>query len=240
MTNLGSTITLTGIFVNSTTESVTSFGPNFVDDFTTDNAIDQDSAKIGVNGGQWQFIAERDTTQDASHLDLGFTLSNTWVMDFDFYLNAVSTGNKSIFFAVSNEDSTSSRSGTTKDSIYLAINAGSGTDDKIKLDTTYNSSMSNSDATGDIFSTTTVNSDLTLHFARMVKSSSTDADIYFYTTAERTTVSETLSISNVNALATGLQYIVIHNFDNIGSGAGTLTGYFDNIKVWDGVTSPPS
>ena len=213
----------------------------FSDDFTSDNATDTHSANIGVTGGKWEFDFKRDGTNDSSALDLGSALSNTtWTIDFDFYLNAVTLGNIWGGFAISNQDETSSRESNSKHCIFMSIGGGTGgTDDNISLETTYNAGTSNASSGGtQEFSTATVSADLTTHYCRMRRTSSTTADLTFYTTAARTTISETLTMTDVNALSVGYRYITIHNMDADSGGSGTLTGYIDNIKVYDTVTAP--
>ncbi len=218
-------------------ERVSNATLTFSDDFSTDNATDLHSANIGVTGGKWEFDFKRDGTNDASAIDLGSALSDSkWAMDFDFYLNAVTLGNTAGWFAVSNEDETSSRSGTSKHSVYMCLGGGSGTDDNIFLRSTYNSGMSNGDNGTATFSSTTDNADLTTHFCRMLRDG-TVIKLIFYPTIDRITASETLE-TTINASVTGLQYIVLHNFDNLTGGSGTLTGYIDNIKIYDTVTDP--
>jgi hypothetical protein len=212
----------------------------FEDDFSTDNATDRDSSNIGVNTstGRWEFDFKRDSSNDASALDLGSALSNTqWVMDFDMYLNAVSLGNIWGTIAVSNEDETSSRAGTSKHCINMSIGGGtSSTDDQIGLGYEYNSGMG---AVDDVqFTGLTTSHDLTLLYFRMRRTSETTADLTMYSDSARTVVIETIERTDVNASSVGYRYITLHNYDNIGGGSGTLTGYFDNIKVYDGVTSP--
>ena len=216
-------------------ERVSNATLTFSDDFSSDNATDQ-HANIGVANNRWEFDFQRSGSNESSALTLSSALSNTWCMDFDFYLNAVTLGNTAGWFAVSNEDETSSRSGTSKHSVYVCFGGGSGTDDNIFLRSTYNSSMSNGDNGTATFSLTTDNADLTTHFCRMIRDG-TVIKLIFYTTIDRTTVSETLE-TTINSSATGLQYIVLHNFDNFSGHSGTLTGYIDNIKIYDTVTSP--
>jgi hypothetical protein len=208
------------------------------DNFSSDNATDQ-HANIGVANNRWEFDFQRSNSNESSALTLSSALSDSkWCMDFDFYLNAVTLGNTAGWFAVSNEDETSSRTGTTKHSVYMAMGGGSsgGTDDNIFLRSTYNSSMSNGDSGTATFSSTTDNADLTTHFCRMLRDG-TAIKLIFYTTIDRITASETLE-TTINSSATGLQYIVLHNFDNFGGHSGILTGYIDNIKIYDTVTSP--
>jgi len=212
--------------------------PTFEDLFSSDNATDIHSANIGVANGRWEFNSKRDGTNDSSAIDLVSALSDTaWVMDFDFFLNTVTNGNLWFGFGLSDKDETSTN-GTSQEAIYVSMGAGgSGQDTKISLEYVYQGSMPAGNATASRdFSTSTADSDNTTHYCRLTRTSATSATLVFYTSAARTTVSETLTMSDLNASVNGLRYIVMRNHVST-SGSGTLSGYVDNIKVYSGVTS---
>ena len=224
------------IGINS--ERVSNATLTFEDDFSNDNATDQ-HANIGVANNRWEFNFQRSNSNESSALTLSSALSDSkWCMDFDFYLNAVTLGNTAGWFTVSSKDETTSRSDSSQHSVYVCFGAGGddSTDDNIFFRSAHNEAMSNGDNGTATFSSATDDADETTHFCRMLRDGTT-IKLIFFTTADRTTVSETLE-TTCNSGLTGLQYIALHNFDNFGGHSGTLTGYIDNIKIYDTVISP--
>jgi len=209
----------------------------FQNDFTTDNMVDQHSARIGINTttGKVDFDAQRDGSNDASSWDLGSTVSNSnWVMDFEVeYSNISGTGaNEQLSIGLFSTDSSSNQNSTSDDKIvFYQVKGTSG--NKLYLygydgSTNYtNSPLVNLLNTTDIF------------YVRMIRENTTTIKLEVYDDSGRTNLigSDSTTVSGI----TNLRYFKVSNYSGTSySSSATIIGTVDNLKIYDGVSSVTS
>jgi len=224
--------------------------PTYEDDFSS--YADQSSAdaawvsndtadfRVNVTNDNLDFNSKvTSTTNTGIYYDLGTALSDTaWTMDFKLVITTntlYSSGSVSAAtYITMNDTNNGGAIGGTVDAMGFYISAGSSGS---KFNVTWaNSSFLNRG--GGVFSGTITTGTF---YMRLKRTGATSVKLEVYSDAARTTLIEEKEVTGTDSGITGLQYIRIQdNQSSAGTGTGQTIGTIDDIKIYDGVTSPSS
>ena len=189
-----------------------------------------DSSNNNVTGGVLAYNIKRDGSDDVATLDFGANVSNEkFLLRFKRTITAQShsSGSNIIAFvglsnntngAADNQDfigfnfaSNDNDGCTYKENAALTAGAISGTDDeKLSSGTKY---------------------------YEIKRTSATSVTLTIYDDDAYSTIHHTQTESSLPSGVDSLRYFKLANFES-GSGSGSVTGSFDDIKLWDGTTTP--
>ena len=224
--------------------------PTYEDDFSSyadqtaaDAAwVSNDTADFRVNITNDNFAFDSkvtSTTNTGAYYDLGTALSDTaWVVDFKMVISTLtlySSGSVgAATYITMNNSGTGGAIGGTVDAIgfYMSSTASGGRFEMTKAD---GSALNIGGGT-----LTTINATGT-YYVRIIRLSSTSMRLELYSDPGRSQLIEGKTRTDVASTTTGLQYFRIQdNQSSAGTGTGQQIGTIDDIKIYDGVTSPSS
>lgn len=205
------------------------------DDLSSDNFVDQDSASIGVSGGVLNFDMERDDTNDASSLDLRFTLDNEkFVLRYKLATTTFTQGNSgsTLRYTIGLSDQPSS---TTDQGSHDFIGLQTKVTNTLKQyhivdanDATLSTAV---DATfAKVIAVETL-------YIEMKRTSAISYTVSIFSDADYSTLVEAEVGTIIDGETTGLRYFWIGNLKLISGGQNhSLIGTIDDIKIYNGVT----
>ena len=208
---------------------------DLTDTFTSDNSTDQDATNISVDATtnfRWDFDIKNDSTNDASSIDFGSTVSDSkFVIDFDFVLSTLTdaSGTTANFVVLSSLDSATD-SQTNQDALGMRIQ--NGVADAFGI---VESDAQSLPAGASANMTTAVPTTRT-YYVRFIRESTTKFTVILYADSDRSEVIDTIS-ATINDTIASLRYFKISNYSGGGGGTATQIGYIDNLKIYDGVTT---
>ena len=212
--------------------SISSTTVTFEDDFSSDNWTDADPTNIGVAGGVMHAIGTRDNTNDTSYIDLGTPLSDTtWVMRFKADITSLTQGDSgsSLLLMLGISDSSGARS-VSQDSIQLGWEVWSE-GNSIAINSNAGGVMGEASA-GTGVASNAVRAD----YWEIIRNSATLVTVNQYSDSAYSTLVNSIT-KTVSASTGGLRYLKCNNWDSTSTSNHTLIIDFDNIKIYDGMTS---
>jgi hypothetical protein len=199
-------------------------------DFSTNTGwVEADSTNTGVDTSteRLDFSIVRSTTNGKAYYDLGSALSDTeWVIRFKLVMTAKSYTSGSGIIGFFGMSSVTGDALTTQDFLGLR---------KHILDAD-GSSVTNDTNLGDGIGSSLGNPTSGTQYHELRRTSATE---FINTVWGSSSYSGTPIATHTLTIAsgiTGLRYFMIGNY-NSGSGSGTMTGYIDDLEIYDGVTS---
>jgi hypothetical protein len=224
--------------------------PTYEDDFSSyadqtaaDAAwVSNDTADFRVNITNDNFAFDSkvtSTTNTGAYYDLGSALSDTaWVVDFKLVITTntlYSSGAVNAATYITMNDATNGGAiGGTVDAMGFYI-SGSSSGSKFNI-TWANSSYLNRGG-GEFTGTITTGT----FYMRLKRTGATSVKLEVYSDAGRSTLIEEKEVTGTDSGITGLRYFRIQdNQSSAGTGTGQQIGTIDDIKIYDGVTSPSS
>ena len=234
----GVMVTLTGMFEQPVVvPSDPCATATFCDDFSgSDNWVDNDSATLGVDTTNNYITGtiSADNSNNAMIYDLGSGLASdtSWVFRFNVkYTNfALDTG-VTHWIGLSSTVQTSG-STSTQDFIGVNINPNSNTYNAYDTD----GAALNSVAADSSQSLTYVSG--TTYYFEIDRISATTYGIKRYTDSTYATVTDSITGTAASTTQT-LRYLKVTNHDYAGGLPGSVTITLDDVKFWNGVSSPP-
>ena len=208
---------------------------DLTDTFTSDNSTDQDATNISVDATtnfRWDFDIKNDSTNDASSIDFGSTVSDSkFVIDFDFVLSTLTdaSGTTANFVVLSSLDSATD-SQTNQDALGMRIQ--NGVADAFGIVESDAQSL----PAGSSANMTTAVPTTRTYYVRFIRESTTKFTVILYADSDRSEVIDTIS-ATINDTIASLRYFKISNYSGGGGGTATQIGYIDNLKIYDGVTT---
>lgn len=204
--------------------------PTFSDDFSGADAwVDQDSAKIGVNTVtdvlDFNFVA--DGTNDSCTYDLGAGAVNDtlWTLRFKFHSTTISDGTSLLFWIGLTDTAGTTDSNGVRD-FMGAVFDYSGTNQHGAIDS--NGAAVSGTPENPQSSPFTNGSDYWIEIQR------TSATVYTVKVFDESTYTNQVGSTSTGASVagtSGLRYIILMNFAAVG--AGSWTGYIDDIKFYN-------
>jgi len=200
-------------------------------DFTTNTGwVEADSTNTGVDTSteRLDFNIVRSTTNGKAYYDLGSALSDTaWVIRFKCVMTASANGAGSNTIGSFGMSSVTGDAVTTQD--FLGhYKAGNNNDYSVVVDGSILGPSTGSSLGRPLAGTT--------RYHEMKRTSATSWTNSIYSTSDYSGTPDATHTLTIASSITGLQYFNISNY-NSGSGAGVLSGYIDDVKIYDGVTS---
>ena len=222
--------------------------PTYEDDFSSyadQNAADavwvsNDTADFRVNITNDNFAFDSkvtSTTNTGAYYDLGSALSDTaWVVDFKLVITTntlYSSGSVSAATYITMNDTTNGGAiGGTVDAMGFYISTSSSGS---KFNVTWANSSYLNRGGGTFTGTITTGT----FYIRLKRTGATSVKLEVYSDAARTTLIEQKEVTGTDSGITGLRYFRVQdNQSSSGTGTGQTIGTIDDIKIYDGVTSP--
>ena len=205
--------------------------PTYESDFTTNTGwVEADSTNTGVDTSteRLDFNIVRSTTNGKAYYDLGSALSDTaWVIRFKCVMTASANGAGSNTIGSFGMSSVTGDALTTQD--FLGhYKAGNGDDVSVVVDGS-NLGPGTGSSLGRPLAGTT-------RYHEMKRTSATSWTNSIYSTSDYSGTPDATHTLTIASSIIGLRYFNIANY-NSGSGAGVLSGYIDDVKIYDGVTT---
>ena len=200
---------------------------------------ESDSSKISVDSStneRLDFDFKRDNSNDTAYHQLSSALSDSsWVMDFDLTLTTVTQagGSDVVLGYIGMASSIESDNSDSHDGMYLEIGVNNSSVQKFRTLSQNNQTLVSVAVDGGV-AFTSVTPSATTYYVRMVRDGN-DLTVKFFSTSARTGTA-TEEKTHTKSGITGLDYITIKNLDFSGTVGSTLTGYIDNLKIYDGIT----
>ena len=230
------------------TEGITT--PTYQDDFSSyANQTAADAAWVSNDTADFRANITNDnldfnskvtsTTNTGIYYDLGTALSDTaWVVDFKLVITTntlYSSGSVSAATYITMNDTTNGGAiGGTVDAMGFYISAGSSGS---KFNVTWANSSYLNRGGGTFTGTITTGT----FYMRLKRTGATSVKLEVYSDAARTTLIEEKEVTGTDSGITGLRYFRVQdNQSSAGTGTGQTIGTIDDIKIYDGVTSPSS
>ena len=210
--------------------------PTFEDDFSTIKGwLSQDSKNsVNTSSQRMDFNADNDGTNDAISYDLVSALSGSlWRLDADFYFTG-SVTNGCMGFGLSSTNS-SNGNNTVQDFLGARIDKNGSTTGRVGALDINGAVLNIWGNVGDDVQTLTVGSGTWTWYMTFLRTSTTTFKVEIYADSARTSLSYTMD-GTCDATVENLQYIKLVNVDDQNT-AGELSGYIDNVKVYNGVNS---
>ena len=244
----GSGSTVSDITITGKLPTTWNLTPTYEDDFSSyaDQAaadaawVSNDTADFRVNITNDNFAFDSkvtSTTNTGAYYDLGTALSDTaWVVDFKMVISTLtlySSGSVgAATYITMNNSGTGGAIGGTVDAIgfYMSSTASGGRFEMTKAD---GGALNIGGGT-----LTTINATGT-YYVRIIRLSPTSMRLELYSDPERRQLIEGKTRTDVASTTTGLQYFRIQdNQSSAGTGTGQQIGTIDDIKIYNGVTTP--
>ncbi len=234
-TFFGNLVTLTALLDDGNAASVPTSSADFEDNFDTDDWIDQDSAKNGVNTSTQQIDINliSDSSNDSMHYALTDVSDSQWIVqikniNFD---TLVQGGDNAFWIGLDSLPSANARIGT-HDFIGISLDNRVG-NEKLRLHDYDGASLGTTGETN-FNNVWAVDTQYCLEFGR---DSTTAYHATLYSDSNCSVQINTMS-GTVASTVVNTDYLVIRNVD-----ASTVTGSFvgelDNISFWNGISSVP-
>ena len=208
--------------------------PTFEDNFSTDNWTDASTLiQVNTSTGVLDWDANSSSNQ-TSYRDIGRELSTSFVLRSKLVIDSISySSSDSVQIYLGLFDSTSGAN-VAQDGFAFYIMADTSGSNGLKYRVRAEGAPSAIENTaGDAqFSRTPSAETLYLELVR----NGTTFTINLYNNSSFSTASLLESKSATEANVTGLRYLAVKNYLRGGSG-GTLNGTWDDVKIYDGVTS---
>ena len=206
---------------------------DFSDDFTTDNWVDADSARIGVNltTNVLDYDLQRDGTNDKCHFDLGAgNVSDTlWTLRFKLRFTTFTENvtPKYGFFGIS---SITGGTNTVQDFIGFWARAVTGTNEHIKTIWADGEKLDNANGTKPAFELSTG----TDYFVEIVRLTATTFKMNWFLNSNFTNPAFTeINETGLESTVVSLQFIQVANLELTGGG-GTNIGIMDDVNFYNG------
>src|SRR3970282_889096 len=205
------------------------------DDFSVDNWIDNDSAKIGVSGGVLNFNFIKDGSTDTSTRDLKFVSDNRWILRFNLIVNTLtnpSIGTSFGIIGISNKTTT----GNENFIGMMIVRNSAGVGSYRALSTSNGLPISGIDSS--IFTTVPTTSDN--YFIEIKRESVNSARMTIFSDSAYTVIVESKVFTTVgggapiNQNIKDLRYIKLQNVIDTGIGGGSIAGTIDNLLFVNG------
>ena len=206
--------------------------PTLDENFSSDNWVDNDSAKIGVSSNVLSATFVADSTNDSSVYDLGVGVSDTeWVLRFK--QNASDYSGTTIRYWIGLSDSSQTASGGTSGTAQEFIGFfGIGNNSGNGGTADYDGAVLNSGA-WDTNSAYTLSTS-TDYYWEITRTSATTYYVKIYSDSGYTTLLKTWN-GTCPSTIDNLRYIVLRNENDTRSGTVAMT--IDDMKFWNGVSS---
>src|SRR3989304_2049398 len=205
------------------------------DDFSVDNWVDNDSAKIGVSGGVLNFNFVKDGSTDTSTRDLKFVSDNRWMLRFNLIVNTLtnpSIGTSFGIIGISNKTTT----GNENFIGMMIVRNSAGVGSYRALSTSNGLPISGIDSS--IFTTVPTTSDN--YFIEIKRESVNSARMTIFSDSAYTVIVESKVFTTVgggapiNQNIKDLRYIKLQNVIDTGIGGGSIAGTIDNLLFVNG------
>ena len=219
--------------VSFTTPATWTMQPTFQDDFSSDKGWVSSDAQAKIDSsGYLLFDEDGDGSAHIVYYDIGRTLSDTkWLWRFKLTTNTFSMNSdptpQMVHIRIS--DNTTQRDVASEDAIGMSFRTSDGNQKYIR--TTYSD--------GAIFGTTSNFSTQIAtgtHYVQITRDSSTQFTVKLYSDSSYSTLVESKPIT-IPSTITDLRYLKIDNYDQDGTGNGTILIHIDDMEVYSGVTS---
>lgn len=223
---------------SATASSVADDTPSFQDDFSGADAwADADSTKIGVDttDDRLEFICVRDTGNRKCVYDLGAgNVSDTaWILRCKLHFTSLTAGdNSNIYIGLSSASQTTAPGGA-QDSIGCIARNEAASKLFVACDSD-GAALSTSDGTTALTWAATTD-----YFIEIKRTSATTYNITLSSTSAFSGDLASFTGRTVAATTASLRYIVVTDLDDNAPG-GTMEGYVDDVKFWNGVTTTTS
>src|SRR3989304_2637523 len=205
------------------------------DDFSVDNWVDNDSAKIGVSGGVLNFNFIKDGSTDTSTRDLKFVSDNRWILRFNLIVNTLtnpSIGTSFGIIGISNKTTTGNENFIGMMIVRNSVGIGSYR----ALSTSNGLPISGVDSS--IFTTVPTTSDN--YFIEIKRESKNSARMTIFSDSAYTVIVESRVFTTtgggalINKDIKDLRYIKLQNVIDTGIGGGSIAGTIDNLLFVNG------
>jgi hypothetical protein len=209
--------------------------PTWRDDFSSDNWVDNDSAKIGVNTSteKLDFNMVRDGSNDTSVYDLTTVSNDKWVLRFKINFSAISGGSgngNDIWIGLSDQNQSS---GSTSSQDFIGIDMNMDGTNVMRSATTNDAVFPLGAGSSTVNWTPTLSTD---YYVQIRRTSSTNATIDIFSDSSYSNKEFTTLSYSVSSSTQSLQYIKIAN--RVDSGGGrTVTGTIDDVEFYNEVSS---
>jgi len=209
--------------------------PIIKDDFSVDNWVDNDSAKIGVSGGVLNFNFVKDGSTDTSTRDLKFVSDNRWMLRFNLIVNTLtnpSIGTSFGIIGISNKTTTGNENFIGMMIVRNSVGIGSYR----ALSTSNGLPISGVDSS--IFTTVPTTSDN--YFIEIKRESKNSARMTIFSDSAYTVIVESRVFTTtgggalINKDIKDLRYIKLQNVIDTGIGGGSIAGTIDNLLFVNG------
>ena len=198
----------------------------YEDDFTTDVGYTQTGTLVTIDDVT-NFNVKIDSPTDATHYvtyPLGFTLDDEhWVAEAD--INVTGGSNGGDFMMIGFVAGSSAHQSTSADYIGAFSNHDATTNHAFFIGTKDGASETNSAHTAD-------RADNTTRYIRLTRKSKTEIQLDVFSDSVKSILLETKTLAIASTVG-GLTHI-----HHAGRGASTTTGTLDNLKIWNGISSP--
>lgn len=208
---------------------------DFEDDYTDSGRWTQVGTGVTVDSGladHVAFLTATEGTDRRVHQALGFTMSDTFVADFEFNPVDMTTTDARLWCLLaftSTTDSFTTTSPPDMNYVNVIINGTTSTISVGLGSWDGGSSVGSSDKSVNI-------SENTLCYLRMIRDSSSQIRLLLYSDSARTSLIDTITRTSITGVDS-LQYVQ-HGVLKVSSG-NCVSVNGTNLSVWDGVTSPP-
>ena len=198
-------------------------------DFSTDTDWEGGDGKneVDTSTERLDFDIRRDGSNDKIYYDLGSALSNTaWVIRFKLVMIAKSYTSGSGIVGFFGMSSVTGDALTTQDFLGL----------RKHIDDNDTSATINNTIVSDGAGSSLGNPTSGTQYHEMKRTSATSWTNSVYSTSDYSGTPDATHTLTISSGIQGLQYFNITNYDS-GSGSGTMTGYIDDLEIYDGITS---
>jgi len=218
-------------------------GTTYSTDFSTHGAWsdNQDNVFIDTENEMLEFDLTDSNTDQFMNYDLGSSVSDTkWLLRYEmtFTTLAVNTADDTNILQIGFY-STDSPSGykPSGDTLRYGVEAGYGTNRANKLSSINGTTETITDQNNDPFSLSA--STGTTYYMEIVRISADLLQMSVYENSDYSSeqVGSTMSRATSSAVQ-GTSELTVNLFSGTVGGAG-MVGYIQNLKFWDGVTTPP-
>jgi hypothetical protein len=223
--------------ISSPKLGTTTSQPTLSDDFTSDNWLQQDSAKIGVDDTtNYRLDIELSRADnDGATVDLGSTVSDTeWILRWKQTWTTLSAGNNILILVGLSDDPSSDYSSISNLSSYFMMETSASAKKRFGV----NWSVDAQPFANNSRDTDKALAEDTEYFMELKRTSATTATWTAWTGSYGGTQIHTFSASDSDiGNVDNLRYIRVQNAGDGGSDSGSGIGYIKDIEFYNGITA---